>query len=106
MTDYVHDHFHRHPSSVRPHIITRRGDRLSVQASSWHYCSPRSDDVTRYSAVEVWGPWQTARSRAPKSLQPYITTGNGGIATWVPVSVVNAYIARRGGVQDCPSTPF
>lgn len=97
MTDYVHYHFAAHPHVVRPQIVTARGDHLSVQASSLHYCSPREDKARRYATVEVWGPWQTARSRAPKSLKPYINVGNGGIATHVPVDVVNAYIRRRGG---------
>jgi hypothetical protein len=96
--DYVHYHFAAHPGDVRPVIVTARGDRLSVQASADHYCVPRADNAHRYSGVEVWGAWQGARSRAPKSLQPYIHEHGGGIASHVPVHLVNAYIARRGGI--------
>ena len=98
--DYVHEHYAAHPGDVRPVIATARGDRLSVQASADHYCVPRVNNAPRYSSVEVWGAWQGARSRAPKSLQPYIHTQGGGIASHVPVHLVNAYIARRGGIAD------
>lgn len=79
--DYVHYHFAAHPGDVRPVIVTAYGDRLSVQASADHHCVPREDNAHRYSSVEVWGSWQ-----------------GGGIASHVPVHIVNAYIARRGGI--------
>ena len=96
MRDYVHEHFAKHPDEVvRPHIVTKRGGPLSVQASRMHYCSPREDGAERYTHVEVYcwtGGWP------PKSLRPY---SSGGIdpAAWVPVEVVNRLIAKWGGVE-------
>ena len=93
MRDYVHEHFAKHPDEVvRPHIVTKRGGSLSVQASRGPYCSPREDGAERYTLVEVW--WS---GRTPKCLRPY-QSGGDGPAGWVPVEVVNRLIARRGGV--------
>lgn len=96
MTDYVHDHFAKHPDRrVRPHIITKRGGGLSVQASSGHYCSPRIDGAAQYTMVEVW--WDG--DHTPKPLRPYLSEWDRkGPASYVPVDVVNRLIARRGGL--------
>lgn len=91
MRDYVHEHFAKHPDAVvRPHIVTKRGGPLSVQASRIHYCSPRKDGAERYTHVEVW--WD---GRTPSPLWPC----GAGPAAWVPVEVVNRLIAKRGGVE-------
>lgn len=96
MIDYVHEHFAKYPDRpVRPHIITKRGGSLSVQAGSIHYCTPREDEAEEYSSVEVW--WNG--DHTPKPLRPYCSEWDRkGPASYVPVSVVNALIARRGGL--------
>lgn len=95
MTDYVHEHFAKHPDRmVRPHIVNKRGERLSVQASSGHYCWPREDGAERYTHVEVYC-W--VGRVAPKCLRPYQYDGEGPAAR-VPVEIVNQLIAKRGGV--------
>lgn len=94
--DYVHDHFDKHAGPVRPHIVCANGTRLSVQASRHHYCTPR-DDSGPWSAVEVWciEAW-TGRPIRPTSF------GQGGGDNpygYVPVSAVNRFIKRHGGVK-------
>ena len=42
--------------TIRPLIICKDGVSLSVQGSEIHYCQPRYNGITRYSAVEVGYP--------------------------------------------------
>ena len=37
----------------RTPILCNDGTLISVQASSRHYCSPKSDDARSYGAVEI-----------------------------------------------------
>ena len=38
---------------LRIPILCKDGTLISVQASSTHYCSPKSDDARSYGAVEI-----------------------------------------------------
>ena len=87
-TDYVHEHFAKHPGWKRPAIVCRDGYMVSVQASEFHYCSPKATDAERYHSVEVWA---TARNDRPVTIDP---------EGWVSVEKVNARIARHGGVEE------
>jgi hypothetical protein len=95
MTDYVHDHFARHPGTIRRGITCADGFSISVQASSFHYCSPREDNAERYDSVEVGFP------ERPDGTGYRIRSfgrGSRGIYGWVPVSTVNRWIKRHGGL--------
>ena len=63
-------------------ILCADGTIISVQASSGHYCSPRSDNADKgYAAVEMM---ITSDDKAePKG--------------WVPATVVMELIAKHGG---------
>jgi len=92
MTDYVNTWLATTPGPVRPAIVTKRGDRLSVQASAGHYCSPRNG-AGPWSLVEVWWP-----NRCPRTLRQYQSKGDSGPITFCPVSAVNEWIGKRGGL--------
>lgn len=88
MIDYVHEHFAAHPHSgetplhVRPAIVCRDGTVFSVQASEYHYCSPRETGLKEYTSVEV------------------LRTGRKEPEGWVPVRLVNRRIRDHGGPKE------
>lgn len=93
---YVEDHIraHRH-DLIKPRIKLADGTDISVQASRGHYCSPREDYLGHYYEVEVGFPEDIAY------FHEYAEMYKGeysGVAGWVPLDVVNAYIHERGGV--------
>lgn len=69
------------------------GTTLSVQASEFHYCSPRISIPEGYFTVEVYC-W-------PNDENEYFSEWGGddsNPAGYVPVEVVNFYIEKHGGV--------
>jgi hypothetical protein len=90
---------------VRPQILCADGTTISVQASAGHYCTPR-DGVGPYTTVEVGypsAPW-------PEAVE--YKEGDDSVADsdavfgYVPVVLVEAYIAAHGGAvgivpQEC-----
>ena len=86
--------------AIRPAIICRDGLRLSVQASSTHYCTPRSD-FGPYSHVEVGFPSRVP----PKSWAVYCDgdftqeTATHSVYGYVPVELVEEWISEHGGID-------
>jgi len=74
------------------------GNSMSVQASSYHYCSPRTtfDDFGLYDSFEVGFP-----SKHYDSLEQY-KDGPGdqteSVFGWVPKEVIEKIINDAGGV--------
>lgn len=67
---------------------------MSLQASSHHYCTPRSDEGP-YSSVEIGFP-----SKKVDKLMPYAGEAEFPTKTvygWVPVSVVLSIVKDNGG---------
>ena len=78
-----------------PEVWCKDGFHMSVQASHFHYCSPRND-VGPYSAVEVGFP-----SRKELTLMPYVEPHRNptqAVYGWVPVEVIEAIIEKHGGI--------
>jgi hypothetical protein len=84
------------------HLKLADGSVISVQASSFHYCTPREDFAPEYSEVEV--------ASFGKSI-PELAEFSEGIAdpedpqaVWVypytPTERVEALIAARGGLAE------
>lgn len=74
---------------------------MSVQASYWHYCNPRTTCYSKYSfvydAMEVWYP-----SEKEESLMEYCED-SGTLETvyaFVPVEVINKVIEKHWGIID------
>lgn len=81
-----------------PIVECADGFKVSVQASEFHYCSPRmyvSDG--RYSAWELGFP-----SAADDLIQKYAETPEEPTETvygWVPTETVDALIEKHGGIK-------
>lgn len=86
-------HMHSRPNPwggfyPAPRIVCKDGFSLSVQASPYHYCSPRSD-TGPYTHVEVGEP-------VPE-LEPY-SDGEGDVFAQVPIELVLNLIEKNGGL--------
>lgn len=81
---------------TRPRITCADGFSMSVQAREAAYCSPRNN-VGPWSACEVGYP-----SEAEPLLMDWVEDANrptDTVYTWVPVEVIDAVIAKHGGVK-------
>lgn len=79
-----------------PHIVCVSGLGMSVQASAFHYCTPRESE----------GPWSTVEIGFPtervEELMPYMedwgdTKPTEAVYAYVPVEIVAQVIADNGG---------
>lgn len=80
------------------HIKCKDGFTMSVQASYWHYCSPRitvySKDDFFYKTMEVWFP-----SKKVEKLMPYACQDDWeGVYSQVPVGLLNEIIEEHGWI--------
>jgi hypothetical protein len=94
--------WHKAACTDRPSQIVQRlecadGFTMSVQASSGHYCSPREDKAWPYSMFEIGYPSRKEQLITEYAESPgqYTDTVYG----WVPVDVVEAVIAKHGGLR-------
>ena len=77
-------------------VYCRDGFRMSVQASGFHYCTPRVDNADAYTACEVGFP-----SQAEPMLMEWIEVPGGdptrSVYVAVPSHVIAEVIAKHGG---------
>ena len=83
-------------SHVVPAVECRDGFRMSVQASSHHYCEPTSDV----------GPWTHVEVGFPSQVEPMLWQYAERLGEWtdcvyprVPIEVVVAVIEVHGGFR-------
>ena len=81
---------------VRSKITCADGFAVSVQASDYHYCTPR-ENYGPYTQVEVGFP-----SEPEAALDPYAESFESAVFAYVPVEVVNKMIDRHGGIFHEP----
>jgi hypothetical protein len=82
---------------LRPAIECKDGFKMSVQASSGHYCHPRKDGLPQYSEVEVGYP-----NRKEELLRPYQETDDdptGCIYPYVPMHIIDEVVRIHGGLK-------
>lgn len=86
-----------------PRIVCADGTSLSVQASCYHYCTPRNN-VGPYTHVEVGHPsirppqlWIDEHCECPST--PLDTT-----YPYVPIELVLFFIASHGGIDHGASS--
>ena len=102
MTDTIEkltEHLRTHREDgfcVKP-IACKSGLTMSVQASSMHYCSPKSNEGP-WTSVEVGYP-----SKRVAELRPYRETSSprqrvSPIHTFVPMKVVATIVDKHGGL--------
>ena len=82
---------------VRDRITCVDGATISVQASSMHYCTPRSN-TGPYSHVEVGFPSADFPAAAEYKEDTGVSDSDTVFAC-VPVELVAAWIKSRGGVD-------
>ena len=84
--------------ALREQITCADGYTVSVQASPSHYCEPREDHGP-YTAFELGFP-----SAHDDLLTPYIEDPSeeqtGSVFGYVPLDVVEALIAKHGGLKN------
>ena len=78
-----------------PRIECADGFNLSVQASRYHYCSPRETGDHPYSAVEVGFPSERVEVLMPFCESPESPTDT--VYGYVPVDIINDLIESHGG---------
>lgn len=72
-------------------VMCADGSTMSVQASKFHYCTPRND-FGPYTYVEVW------RCGSPEQWAEY---GDGSVPyAYIPIELVAEEIDRRGGMLE------
>lgn len=80
-----------------PRLILANGVSLSIQASEYHYCTPRETlPYSQYTEFEVGFP-----SEEIEALMPHCDDCENPTETvygYVPIEVLDAYIASVGGV--------
>lgn len=87
---------------TRNRTVCNDGVSLSIQASKYHYCSPREDDAAPWYQVEV-GYIRDINDKPltpPDSWQEY-ADGDfpSSVYGYVPVELVAEFIKLHGGVK-------
>lgn len=84
----------RFASGLLPALVCRDGFKMSVQASEYHYCEPRTDE----------GPWTHVEVGFPSWIEPLLWPYAESPAKWtdsvypgVPVELVAAVVELHGG---------
>ena len=80
-----------------PKIVCKDGFSLSVQASRYHYCNPRANEMENYYEVEVGFPARREELLMPYAEDPDNPTGT--VYSYVPVKLVETIVAAHGGVE-------
>ena len=79
-------------------VLCKDGFSMAVQASSTHYCEPRSNTASTYELVEVGYP-----NRMEPLLREYCedpTRPCDTVYGYVPVNVVSLVITKHGGLVE------
>lgn len=76
-------------------VKCKDGFEIGVQASIWHYCTPRATlrNGERYKKLELG--YANAREDL---LEEY---RDGVVYPYVPVDLVNEVLAKHGGIENC-----
>ena len=82
---------------IRPRLVCKDGFSMSVQASQYHYCTPRVDGVVEYEEVEIGSLDTKEELLMPYAEDPdeYFT-----VYRYVPVDIVNQLIEKHGGIAE------
>ena len=83
----------QYPQPVDPAFLAD-GTRLSIQASSFHYCTPRQN-TGPWTSVEVGFPSREIPELLPYAEDPEAPTGT--VYGYVPVDVLARVIIDAGG---------
>lgn len=82
---------------LRPRLYCYDGYSISVQASEYHYCSPRLNGLQDYQSVELGFP-----SKEDELINEYAEDNPGSLNTvygYVPIEIVEKLIEKHGGIR-------
>ena len=80
--------------AVCPKALMKDGFSISIQASEFHYCSPRNSI----------GPWNEMELGFPSELDPILDEyaeepdTSDTVFGYVPIAIVNELISKHGGI--------
>lgn len=83
--------------SARRRAVCKSGLSLSIQASRWHYCSPKQDNASSYTMVEAGFPEKNGKPVRLRSLGPAESRGSP-VWGYVPVETLDRLLRRNGGI--------
>ncbi len=92
-------------SHIKPAINCKDGTTLSVQASKYHYCSPRADGLgawQQYTLVEVGFITKGGEPvTPPDSWREYSSDCEfpSDVYAYIPTDLVGAFIKEHGGAE-------
>lgn len=81
----------------RPRLYCNNGYSISVQASEFHYCSPRINGAQDYESVELGFP-----SEEDELINEYADSGfdyTDTVYGYVPIEIVEQLIEKHGGIR-------
>lgn len=81
----------------RRRAVCKSGLSLSIQASRWHYCSPKQDNASSYTTVEVGFPERDGKPVRLRSLGP-AESRRSAVWAYVPVEALDRLLKRNGGI--------
>ena len=88
---------------LNPQLLLKNGTTLSVQASEFHYCTPKTDEPKHwedYYTVEVGFITDNTGQQVnpPESWRDYADDGfPSDVYGFVPVRLVKDFISLKGG---------
>ena len=85
----------------RPHMILNDGVRMSVQASAFHYCSPRKSCLSNYKEFEVGFPSEVIEQLREYAEYPAESDDEllKSVYLYVPKEVLVDIVYEHGGVN-------
>lgn len=83
---------------TRPRFVFGDGTSISIQASHFSYCTPRSDDAIIYESVECGFPSKTIKQLKEYAEEPGVWTET--VYPYTPVSVLNEIVKQKGIDKD------
>lgn len=82
---------------ICPRMELNDGFTWSIQASEFHYCTPRRDGAHPYTTVEIGFPSEIEQEIMDYAEDDEIPTDT--VYGHVPIAVVLRVIERRGGIK-------
>lgn len=81
----------------RPRLYCNDGYSISVQASEFHYCSPRLNGLQDYKSVELGYP--SAEDELINDYAEDALNYTDTVYGYVPIEVVEKLIEKHGGIK-------
>ena len=88
--------FETNSRTIRPSVKCEDGYQVSIQASEYHYCSPRESGLNKYDKVELGFPNKADEELLGYAEEPEKPTDT--VYGYVPIELVDKVIMKHGGI--------